>query len=349
MLAAAEPGRDVPAEQPLRARRGLGPPAARGAAADHRQEAASFYVIDAYERGARAPAWAAASTPSCRPASSPSPASCRATRPSRPSRTPSRRPTASAGEAVVQKNFAAVDAALGHLHEVSVPGAGRPATIAHAAAGAGRGARVRAARSPRQIIAGRRRRLCRSARCPPTAPSRPAPRSGRSATSPWRSRCGTEQLCIQCGKCVAGLPARGHPRQGRTTPAALARRPADLQVAPTPSWQEFAGHDATRCRSRPRTAPAAACASRSARPRTRPSRGTRPSTWRRSRRCASTERANWDFFLDLPEPDRAALEPDHGQGRAAPAAAVRVLRRLRRLRRDALPQAADASSSATGR
>ena len=67
------------------------------------------------------PAWAAASTPSCRPASSPSAACCRARRRSRPSRRRSSRPTASAARPSCDKNCAAVDAALAHLHEVQVP------------------------------------------------------------------------------------------------------------------------------------------------------------------------------------------------------------------------------------
>ena len=53
------------------------------------------------------------------------------------------------------------------------------------------------------------------------------------------------------------------------------------------------------------------------------------------------ERANWDFFLKLPDADRQAAAPRQRQGRAAAGAAVRVLRGLRRLRRDAVPQAAD--------
>ena len=53
------------------------------------------------------------------------------------------------------------------------------------------------------------------------------------------------------------------------------------------------------------------------------------------------EKANWDFFLSLPEADRAGQSGDD-QGFATVAAAVRVLRGLRRLRRDALRQAAHA-------
>ena len=55
-----------------------------------------FYVIDGYDGGRSRPAWAAASTPSCRRVSSPSAACCRARKPSTPSSTPSRRLTASA-------------------------------------------------------------------------------------------------------------------------------------------------------------------------------------------------------------------------------------------------------------
>ena len=50
------------------------------------------------------------------------------------------------GEAVVQKNFAAVDAALAHLHEVKVPSK-VTAAVRHPPAGSRRGARLRAATS----------------------------------------------------------------------------------------------------------------------------------------------------------------------------------------------------------
>ena len=56
-----------------------------------------------------------------------------------------------------------------------------------------------------------------------------------------------------------------------------------------------------------------------------------------------TERANYDFFLDLPEVDRTEIDADRSQELAVPGAAVRVLGRLRGLRRDAVPQAAHAA------
>ena len=55
------------------------------------------------------------------------------------------------------------------------------------------------------------------------------------------------------------------------------------------------------------------------------------------------ERANYDFFLELPEIDRTAHDADRSQELAVPRAAVRVLGRLRGLRRDAVPQAAHAA------
>ena len=68
---------------------------------------------------------------------------------------------------------------------------------------------------------------------------------------------------------------------------------------------------------------------------------TRPSTWRRSRRCAKQRSArNWDFFLNAAgDRPRASSASNQVKDVAAAAAAVRVLRRLRGLRRDALREA----------
>ncbi len=82
-----------------------------------------FYVIDAYDGRPRARAWAAASTRSCRPASSPSPACCRARRRSPSIKEAIEKTYGKRGEEVVRQNFAAVDDTLAHLHEVPVPGA----------------------------------------------------------------------------------------------------------------------------------------------------------------------------------------------------------------------------------
>ena len=108
------------------------------------------------------------------------------------------------GETVVQKNFAAVDAALDHLHEVKVPGQGhlalRPAS-----------ARCRPPRpSSCSDVHGadHRRRRRRS------AGQRPARRRhlphrhravGEAQHRPRNPRVG-QDLCIQCGKCVLVCP-----------------------------------------------------------------------------------------------------------------------------------------------
>ena len=55
------------------------------------------------------------------------------------------------------------------------------------------------------------------------------------------------------------------------------------------------------------------------------------------------ERANYDFFLNLPELDRTTHDQVRSQELAVPRAAVRVLGRVQRLRRDAVPEDADAA------
>ena len=147
-----------------------------------------MWAIDA-DRVASEAGWAAGSTPSCSRASSPSPASCPARRRSATSRRRSRRPTASAARHVVERNFAAIDAALAALHRVEVPAAAT-ATGHRRADRARRRARLRqAGHGPAD---GRRRR--------PAAGQRPARRRHvpdrhgpvrEAGASPRRSRSGT--------------------------------------------------------------------------------------------------------------------------------------------------------------
>ena len=163
-----------------------------------------------------------ASTRSCRPASSRSPACCRATRRS-PDQAGDREDLRQARREVVRQNFAAVDATLAHLHEVKVPvpspvnGTPRPPVAETAPEFVQRVTAVDDRRA--------RATDCRSAPSRWTAPGRPARRSGRSATSRSRSRSGTRPL-HPVQQVRAGLPARGHPRQGlRARGARRARRP----------------------------------------------------------------------------------------------------------------------------
>ena len=185
-----------------------------------------FYVIDAY-RSPRPPAWARASTRSCRPASSPSPACCRARRPSSRSRTPSRRPTAARARRSCRRTIAAVDQTLANLHEVKVP------------------AQVTSTRelpppvpadAPKEFAAdaGRhhgepRRRCCRSARSAVdgTFPTGTAQCEKRNIA--WKSRSGTEDL-HPVRQVLAGLPARRHPRQGLRRRSCLEGAPATFKT-----------------------------------------------------------------------------------------------------------------------
>ena len=127
------------------------------------------------------------------------------------------------GESVVQKNFAAVDAALGHLHEVKVPGQGhRRCSICGRRCPPPRPEFVQKVTA--QIIAGEGDDLPVSAM--------PIDGTFPTATAQWEKRnialeipVWDEELCIQCGKCVLVCPHARHPRQGlrRAAPGGRAR------------------------------------------------------------------------------------------------------------------------------
>ena len=161
-----------------------------------------FYVIDGYEV-ARRPAWAAASTPSCRPASSRSAACCRAKRRSRRSRTRSRRRTASAARRSCRRTSrpwtprwrtctrSKVPDKVTALFDMRppVPG-GAPEFVQKVTA---------------QIIAGEGDDLPVSAM--------PVDGTFPTGTAQWEKRnialeipVWDEELCIQCGKCVLVCP-----------------------------------------------------------------------------------------------------------------------------------------------
>jgi pyruvate-ferredoxin/flavodoxin oxidoreductase len=161
------------------------------------------YVIDAYG-SPRRPAWAPASTPSCRPASSRSRASCPATRRSRRSRTRSRRRTEPRARRSSSKNFIAVDQTLANLHEVTMPG---KVDEHHRAAAAGR-----QRKAPEYV------RDVTSRSSPAAATTSPSAPSSATAPSPprrakWEKRSialeipvWDEDVCIQCGKCALVCP-----------------------------------------------------------------------------------------------------------------------------------------------
>ena len=205
------------------------------------------------------------------------------------------------GEAVVQKNFAAVDQALSRLHQVKVP------------------ERVSATfemlppvptRAPAfvrdvvgTIIAGNGDALPVSAL--------PIDGTFPTATAQWEKRNIAQQipvwdteLCIQCGKCVMVCP-HSVIRAKVYDSSLLANAPATFKSA-KPRWREFeslrytlqvAPEDCTGCRLCVEICPA----------KSKREVKHKAINMEMQARLREAEAANWDFFLSLPEFDRERL------------------------------------------
>ncbi len=205
------------------------------------------------------------------------------------------------GEAVVRKNFAAVDAALDHLHEVKVPSRVtstfdiRPPVPPQAPEF------VRTVLG--KIIAGEGDELPVSAF--------PVDGTFPTGTAQWEKRnialeipVWDEELCIQCGKCVLVCPhavIRAKVYDG----ALLANAPAGFKSAPA-RWKEFkdrkyslqvAPEDCTGC-----ALCVAACPAKSKTDVKHKAINMAPQPPIRDQ-----ERRNWEFFLTIPELDRRLL------------------------------------------
>jgi pyruvate-ferredoxin/flavodoxin oxidoreductase len=275
VLENAAPGAVLPAQLAL-------PAGGCGTAAREVQEQIiakklKFYVIDAYEV-ARDTAWAGASTPSCRPASSPSPACCRAKRRS-PDQGSIKKTYGKKGEAVVRKNYEAVDNTLAEPARGAVPAA---------ATSTSRSSRRRVDdAAPEFVQRGHRHDDGRArATCCRSAPSRrtaPIP----TGTTQWEKRnialeipvWDTEDL-HPVRQVRDGLPAR-RIRAKVYDPALSPARPTTFKTA---KFRRAANSPAcsTPSRWRPKTAPAAAVCVEVCPAKNKATRGTRRSTWPRS-------------------------------------------------------------------
>jgi pyruvate-ferredoxin/flavodoxin oxidoreductase len=208
------------------------------------------------------------------------------------------------GEAVVARNCAAVDAALAHLHEVSVPAEAsshfdrRPAVPDEAPEFVRRVTSL--------MLVGEGDALPVSALpCDGTYPT---------GTTKWEKRniathvpVWDPHVCIQCGKCVLVCPhavIRGKVYE----PAALAGAPPTFQSTAA-RWPEMKGQkytlqvapeDCTGCRLCVEVCPA------------KDKKETRRKAINMEplEPIREPERANWDFFLGLPEAPRDALRHD---------------------------------------
>jgi pyruvate-ferredoxin/flavodoxin oxidoreductase len=207
------------------------------------------------------------------------------------------------GEAVVKKNFAAVDAALAHLHEVKVPGRVTSQFDLRPAVPTAAPAFVQ--QTLAKIIANEGDALPVSAF--------PVDGTFPTGTTKWEKRnialeipVWDTDVCIQCGKCVLVCP-HGVIRAKVYAPELLAGAPATFKSAPA-RWREFkemrytlqvAPEDCTGCELCVEVCPA------------KNKQETRLKAINMAPQppIRETERANWDFFLSLPEMNRDALNP----------------------------------------
>ncbi|HYL81453.1 MAG TPA: 2-oxoacid:acceptor oxidoreductase family protein, partial [Candidatus Acidoferrum sp.] len=205
------------------------------------------------------------------------------------------------GEAVVKKNFAAVDAALEHLHEVKVPG--QVSSTFDLRLPVPKAAPEFVQKTLAKIIANEGDSLPVSA----------FPKDGTfpTGTTQWEKRnialeipVWDPDVCIQCGKCILVCP-HAVIRGKVYSPDLLAKSPATFKSAPA-RWREFkdlkytlqvAPEDCTGCELCVEVCPA------------KNKQETRLKAINMTPQppIRETERENWDFFLALPEMDRGIL------------------------------------------
>jgi pyruvate-ferredoxin/flavodoxin oxidoreductase len=206
------------------------------------------------------------------------------------------------GEAVVQKNFAAVDAALAHLHEVKLPA--QATSKLHVEPPVPAVAPDFVQKVTARIIAGEGDLLPVSAL--------PVDGTFPTGTAQWEKRnialeipVWDEQLCIQCGKCVLVCP-HSVIRAKIYDPELLARAPSGFKYA-KPKWKEFeslrytlqvAPEDCTGC-----TLCVQICPAKSKTEVKHKAINMAPQAPLRV-----PERENWNFFLSLPEANREQLK-----------------------------------------
>jgi pyruvate-ferredoxin/flavodoxin oxidoreductase len=209
------------------------------------------------------------------------------------------------GEAVVAKNYAAVDHALAHLEKVTLPAAVSssfdliPSISAHA---------PKFVRDVLGEIAGGH-----GDQLPVSAI--PAGGAFPTATAQWEKRniaqfipVWDKELCIQCGKCVMVCP-HAVIRAKVYSEEAAQKAPATLQWA-KPKWKgmeqdrytlQVAPEDCTGCAVCVEVCPV----------KNKSDASKKAINMAPQAPLREAERANWDFFLSIPEVDRAKLS--HGQ------------------------------------
>ncbi len=207
----------------------------------------------------------------------------------------------SRGTSLVEKNFLAVDMALENLHEVRVPGSVTSNMNLRAPVAKGAPDFVREVTA--EIIASRGDQLPVSAF--------PVDGTYPTGTAQWEKRniaqqvpVWDENLCIQCGKCVLVCP-HATIRAKVVPPASLSSAPAEFKSAPA-RWREFgdlkytlqvAVEDCTGCALCVEVCPA----------KSKTEIRHKAINMEEQAPIRDRERTNWDYFLNLPEMNRQAL------------------------------------------
>ena len=207
------------------------------------------------------------------------------------------------GEAVVQKNFAAVDEALAHLHQVSVPATATSQTSLRKPVSAKAPKFVREVVGT--IISGNGDSLPVSAM--------PIDGTYPVATTQWEKRNITldipvweDDLCIQCGKCAFVCP-HAVIRQKVYDPALLADAPTTFKHTEA-KFKEFPGtaftiqvapEDCTGCQLCVQVCPA--------KDKSEPKR--KALNMAPQQPIREQEAENWDFFLSIPDANRTKFDP----------------------------------------
>jgi pyruvate-ferredoxin/flavodoxin oxidoreductase len=205
------------------------------------------------------------------------------------------------GETIVQKNFAAVDQALAHLHQVEVPASASSEIEQQPFAPREAPEFVQRVLAP--MMAGQGDSLPVSA-LPidgtyPTGTSRWEKRNLAQDIPVWE-----QEICIQCGKCVMVCP-HAVIRAKVVAPELLAEAPAVFKSAAA-HWKDreqlryllqVSPEDCTGCGLCIQVCPA----------KSKTEVKKKAINLAPQARLREQERKNWDFFLGLPEFDRQAL------------------------------------------
>ena len=216
-----------------------------------------------------------------------------------------RKTYAKKGDEVVEMNLRAIDHTLAHLYEVKIPDAVVPI------APAGNGELKRAPEFVRnvlgEIIAGRGDRVPVSA-LPndgtyPTGTTQFEKRNLASEVPVW-----DPQVCIQCGRCVLVCP-HAVIRSKAYDVAVLPGAPSSFKSteARLPEWKglkytlQVAVEDCTGCGICVDVCPA----------RNKSEARLKAINMQPQLPLRETERANWNFFLSIPEMDRRQISTDH--------------------------------------